>query len=259
MMSPIGIKYCGMIFFMGKFFRGIRAIVSLFNPAKWGPFLYAYEISRFDYAFSISWSQGAEDLAVLPLLEEIHQGRYLDIGAHHPSRFSVTRHLYQRGWTGVNVDANADLLQEFNRCRPRDVNLNFCVGEMESYEFFTFEEPAISTVSQSWRDSFINEQNAYSKTSIVSGISLRKILEEYFPNQGPDFLNVDIEGADFEALKSGSFETLPEKLKPGWILVETRPPLAKVVQADTVEFLTSSGYEIWLILPFATLLGLRKP
>jgi len=241
-----------------KFLRASRALLSLRNKRTWGPFVEAFETTHFDHGFSVSWSQAAEDLALLAVLSDITDGRYLDIGAHHPTRFSVTRHLFQRGWSGVNVDANIDLLQDFIRTRPLDISINFCVGNKKEYELSVFNETAISTVNPEWDKKFIRENNIRKSIRTVPGISLRELLDEYFPSKGPDFLNVDIEGADLEAIKSGNFDTLQIERRPEWILLESNAPLSNVLKTDTIQLLTSYGYEIWLVLPFATLMRVMK-
>jgi hypothetical protein len=103
---------------INKLLRFIRALCKILDLKTWGPFVEIAEVSGFDHAVSISWSQGGEDLALLSLLG-MELGSYLDIGSHHPSRFSVTRHLYQRGWSGVNVEANSALIPEFNKKEKR--------------------------------------------------------------------------------------------------------------------------------------------
>ena len=255
-----GVKISGMLSSMknSKYWRMLKALASLRNKRSWGPFVEAFETTKFDHSFSVSWSQSSEDLALLAVLGSTKAGRYLDIGAHHPTRFSVTRHLFQLGWTGVNVDANSDLLQEFFYQRPQDVSLNYCVGHESEYELSVFNETAISTVNPSWNLRFIQENNVKITTRIVPGISLRELLEKYFPSKGPDLLNIDIEGADFDAITSGDFETLSREQWPLWILVESLPPLQKTLETDTVQALISYGYEIWLVLPFACLLKLER-
>lgn len=39
------------------------------------------------------------------LFNDSSSGIYVDIGAHHPFRFSNTYVFYKRGWRGINVDA----------------------------------------------------------------------------------------------------------------------------------------------------------
>lgn len=239
-----------------KIRRLIRAIFSLCAPRSWGPFVETYEKTRFDHAFSVSWSQAGEDLAILAALGNVKNLRYLDVGAHHPSRFSVTRHLFENGWTGVNVDANIDLISNFENSRPKDVNLNRCVGSLESYEISIFKETAISTVDAAWAAKFRNENNEISEVRIVPGISLRELITRYFPQGDLEFLNVDIEGADIDALESAGFASLDKKLWPNWILVEADPPISRLQTNQAVQFMFELGYEIFLVLPFACLLKL---
>lgn len=256
----LGVKISGIVSTMNnsKVLRLLRALLSLRKKSSWGPFVEAFETTKFDHGFSVSWSQAAEDLAILAVLGDIQKGRYLDIGAHHPTRFSVTRHLFQHGWSGVNVDANSDLLPNFMKVRPLDTSLNFCVGDQGEYQLSVFDETAISTVNPDWDSKFLQEKNVRNSVRTVPGITLQKLLETYFPTRGPDFLNVDIEGADCEAVKSGKLDLLPQNLRPVWILVESNAPLSSAVQTDTVQLLVSWGYEIWLVLPFACLLKLAQ-
>lgn len=250
-----GVQIFGMLSFMNnKAWRMLKALASLRNKRSWGPFVEAYETTKFDHSFSVSWSQSSEDLALLATLGHIKNGRYLDIGAHHPTRFSVTRHLFQLGWTGVNVDANVDLLPEFSRQRPRDVSLNYCVGRASEYELSVFNETAISTVNPAWESRFIQENNLKNSTRLVPGITLRELLEEYFASKGPDLLNIDVEGADLDVITSGQFESLSFELRPSWVLVESPASLQRTLETETVLALISCGYEIWLILPYACLL-----
>jgi hypothetical protein len=99
--------------------RFVAALRLLRKKSTWGPFTEIAEATGFDHAITVSWSQGGEDIALMHLLGIQQSGRYIDVGAHHPSRFSVTRHLYQLGWTGVNIDANQELIDTFEQVRER--------------------------------------------------------------------------------------------------------------------------------------------
>lgn len=243
---------------MKKAKRFLLSLLGLRSKRTWGPFTETYEQTKFDHAFSVSWSQAGEDIALSLLITKDKQiGFYLDIGAHNPSRFSVTRHLYQLGWNGINVDANPELGPAFIRQRKRDTFLNAAVGKQESYEFHIFNEPAISTVNEDWRKRFISEGNGLKKIVQVDGVTLRSLLEQRPNSQKVDLLNIDIEGADYDALLSISFETLPNSLFPNWLLLETSPPVAEALRTNSVELAVKYGYKPWVILPMATLL--RSP
>jgi FkbM family methyltransferase len=235
----------------------IFALFSLLRPRAWGPFLEAYSITRFDHAFSISWSQGGEDTALLQLLDTNRNGAYIDVGCHHPSRFSVTRHLYQRGWRGVNIDANPEVGEFFKRERPDELFIHACVGNSSSYLFTIFEERALSTSDLVWKNRYINEHQKVFKEVQVPGISLFKIITENFKTS-PDLLIVDAEGSDFDVISSCKWDCLPRNLWPLWILCETTPPISEVIDSNHVNLLIDLGYEIICSLPMSTILKLKS-
>ena len=237
--------------------RALKSIFLLFNPKTWGPFVEIAEVTRFDHAINVSWSQAGEDIALQQLSNQVRNGKYIDIGAHHPSRFSVTRHLYQLGWSGVNVDANQELINIFDKVRKRDLNICAAVGPKPSYEFTIFEEPAISTFDPEWRDRFLGEKNRIARIVEVEGRTLRAILDDFEPNLPIDLLTIDAEGADFEVLKSIDFETLENARFPKWIFLEAGAPISSALQAPAVKLAMEWGYEPHMVLAMSTLLSYK--
>jgi len=73
---------------------------------------------------AVSFAQEGEDR----VLYRMFQGRfgrpgfYVDVGAHHPTRFSNTYLFYRMGWRGINLDAMPGSMAAFARARPRDIN-----------------------------------------------------------------------------------------------------------------------------------------
>lgn len=246
---------------MNKPVRLIRALLGLTNPKTWGVFTETFERTKFDAAFSISYSQGAEDLSFINTLladsriADQSLRNYIDVGAHDPNRFSVTRHLYQSGWHGVNIDANKNLGAKFLKWRPRDVFIWAAVGAKPEYTFYAFEETAISTSNLEWRDGAIRAGNRVTREEKVPGRTLRSIIDDYFP-EGVGLLNIDIEGSDDDALMSLELETLEVQRKPKWLLLETSPPVEAALKSPAVDYALSNGYTAWLVLPMGTLLKL---
>ena len=243
---------------MNKPIRFLKAILNLVRKSTWGPFTEVSEISHFDHAFSVSWAQGGEDLALLHALKGLKQGRYIDVGAHHPSRFSVTRHLYQMGWSGINIDANQELIENFKRSRPRDTNLCLAVGPEQRYEFTIFEEPAISTLDKEWRQKFLNEQNKIVRIVEVEGRSLRKILDDFESEKRLELLAIDAEGSDLQVLQSLDLSSLEEKRFPQWLLLEASPPVSNALDTPAVAYAMDWGYEPHMILAMSTLLRFKE-
>lgn len=233
----------------------IIGFVSLLNPRRWGVFQETYSRTKFDAAFTPSWSQAGEDLALENSILSNSPGKfYLDIGAHDPNRFSVTRKLYSNGWTGIDIDGNSKYESEFNKFRSRNKFLNVCVGSRDTYEFTIFSEGAISTANQDWVSKFKSEGAQEIAKVKVQGMSLRAILDLPSVPKKVDFVNIDIEGADEDALRSIEFENLPKDRYPRWLLLETAPPISSSLEFPAVKYAIEHGYQPWLVLPMATLL-----
>ena len=85
-------------------FKFILNILS--RPKFLNSILIRYEKGELnEFAISI-WAQAGEDFAIENILKGQEKGFFIDIGAHHPERFSVTKRLNLKGWTGINVDAD---------------------------------------------------------------------------------------------------------------------------------------------------------
>ena len=92
------------------------------------------------------YGQDGEDLILNRLLDGQMQGFYVDVGAHHPIRFSNTYLFYERGWTGINIDAMPGSMKKFRKLRPRDINVECGVASSSGkLTFHRFNEPALNT------------------------------------------------------------------------------------------------------------------
>ena len=53
-----------------------------------------------------NFSQSDEEQVLNELFNKTQKGFYVDVGCHHPRRYSNTALLYNKGWHGVNIDAD---------------------------------------------------------------------------------------------------------------------------------------------------------
>ena len=238
-----------------KFIWLLKGLFALLDFRKLGVFQEIYKLTRFDAAISPSWSQNGEDIAIEALVQRSGATKfYLDIGAHDPNRFSVTRKLYQDGWVGIDVDGNPNYEKKFKKLRPKNEFLNVCVGQKDQYEFTIFSEGAISSANPEWVRRFLDEGNLIESNITVPGRTLRQILDSPQVPKRVGFINIDIEGADEDALKSIDFASLELSRYPSWILLETSPPVSQALDSPAVKYAIEFGYRPWAVLPMATLL-----
>ena len=83
-----------------------------------------------------SYSQDGEDKLLVEYFNFKKEGFFIDIGCHHPKRFSNTYLLHKRGWSGINIDANPWTIFLFNIFRGKDINLCTVVGTNPNPVFF---------------------------------------------------------------------------------------------------------------------------
>lgn len=189
-----------------------------------------------------SYSQEGEDIVLRRFLDEATPGFYVDVGCHHPYRFSNTYYYYRRGWCGINIDADPSLIDEFNKRRPRDINLAVGVGTKDHLTFYVFNERAINTFDAKLAKER-SKINGYKiiEEKTIEVIPLREILERHLPkDQSIDFMSVDVEGKDLEVIKSNDWK----KFRPKFILVECLdiPSLKKIGSSQMAKFLADKGY-----------------
>ena len=167
-----------------------------------------------------AYSQEGEDLFLTKLLGSRVPGFYVDVGAHHPARYSNTYLLYKRGWRGINIDATPGSMKLFDRLRPDDINIeSFVSSDSEPRTFFLLSEPALNTASEPLAQHRGSENPDYRITDsvVVRPRTLAQVLDESLPeNQHIDLLSVDVEGGDLDVLRSNDWS----RYRPGLVMVE---------------------------------------
>lgn len=139
----------------------------------------------------------------------IYSPNYLDIGAHHPFDISNTALMYSRGCRGVNVEANPNLHAAFLAHRPDDINVNVGVASKPgTMPFYMFDETSgLNTFCKDEVDSLLKGNSGLVVRDVknIAVITLADILKTYCDERPPDFLNVDVEGLDYDVLSSYPF------------------------------------------------------
>lgn len=191
---------------------------------------------------NLCFAQDGEDLLLDRLLSRSPRGFYVDIGAHHPVRFSNTYLFYRRGWSGINVDAEPGSMRLFERLRQRDINIECGVaGHSGTLMFHRFNEPALNTFDEV--EASLKDRPPYRLTerTQVAVRRLDEILNQYLPeNQEIDFMSVDVEGKDYEVLDSNDWT----RFRPKYVLAETlRSELLDLVACPVVQLLDDKGYK----------------
>jgi len=217
---------------MKQFKRLIRPLVEVLYPF----YLFGYK----------SYSQYGEDMVLKAFIEmeypKNYKGFYIDIGAHHPFRFSNTAYFYKKRWRGINVEPTPTLIKKFHSLRKRDININAAVGiSDEPLMFYFFNEPALNSFD---RELALSSENYRYKIIDRAEIPIEKlssILDKNLP-KGTEitFMTVDVEGFDFKVLKSNDWQ----KYKPKFILIENEIDFENIMLNKVYNYLKDKGYQL---------------
>jgi FkbM family methyltransferase len=144
--------------------------------------------------------------------------RYLDIGAHHPTYLSNTYFFYHQGASGVCVEPDPSLFQEFPRLRPRDIHINCGVGLVSGFaDFFVMSTPTLNTFSIEEATRYAASGNYYIKTQKKIEIQcVNNLIENNFTSC-PNLVSLDIEGWDLIVLRNFNFR----RYRPEIFCIET--------------------------------------
>ena len=174
-----------------------------------------------------SYSAFGEDVEIKKHFKKNFKGFYVDVGCYHPIKANNTLLLHQRGWTGINIDINKLSIDLFNFCRPQDVNLNLAISKKKIERVYYQKE--LSLLNSIKRKQAKAAFQGKILTKKIKSKSLNRVLElSKFKNQKIDFLDVDVEGSDFEVLSSLNFK----KYAPKLISVEIMPENLDVSKMD---------------------------
>jgi FkbM family methyltransferase len=126
--------------------------------------------------------------------------RFLDVGAYHPTQFSNTRALYERGWSGVMIEPSPGpmraLLKEYGEDQ-RITLVQAAVASNECLVRMKITDDAISTsdpgVAETWKS-----VGGYFGSMLVPAITPAQISNQF---GGFDFINLDAEGVSVDLFR----------------------------------------------------------
>ena len=156
---------------------------------------------------SIHLAEFGEDIFVRRFFKKVKKGFYVDVGAYHPIKGSLTYDLYKKNWTGINIDLSKISIDLFKFSRPKDINLRAAVTDFDGKTFFYENSP-------------INQQNSLKENSDTQKIEidcykLNTILENQ-KIETIDYLNIDAEGNDLKVISTFNFK----KFEPFLVSIE---------------------------------------
>lgn len=187
----------------------------------------------------ISHAQNFEDVILWRALKEIQNGFYVDIGAHDPDLYSVSKGFYEIGWRGIHVEPVAEHAAHIRAARPDEIVVEAAISTRPSpISFFAVEHTGLSTA----RRELVHEYTASGFTTVerqVPCFPLSELFDRYV-DRPVHWLKIDVEGLESEVIRSW----LPSSIRPWIVAVESTVPMTQTPNHQEWEpELLSLGYD----------------
>lgn len=194
-----------------------------------------------------SFAQVGEDCILQYLFRQLGKDRitYLDIGTNHPVHGNNTYAFYLAGSRGVCVEPDPSLCKQIRRHRPGDTCLNVGIGltEQQQSDFFVFPNDGWNTFSREEAELRRSSGMPYSQVLQIPLKNINDIIATGF-SATPDLVSIDVEGLDFDILKSLDFS----RHAPLVLVVETLrfgATRQAMKHQEMIAYVKSQGYMIY--------------
>ena len=166
-----------------------------------------------------SYAQNGEDVVLARAFAGRSEGFYVDVGANDPTEDSVTRHFYDLGWRGVNIEPQLSYYEALRKARPQDTTLNLGIAAKSGTLTMHYvpRAPGMSTFSEQQAKLLVDAGYELEQRELEVR-PLDEVLAEH-ADQPIDFLKVDVEGLEDEVLGGVDWS----RWRPRVIVVETSP------------------------------------
>lgn len=192
-----------------------------------------------------SWSGGWEDLIIDEIVRKLkinyNEMKYIELGVLSPVTGSNTFYFYQRGATGILVEANPGLIRNIKKFRSADKVINKAVyaGSEREVSFYISECAGLSSVKPDWVEQGGEGWKKYGRKETIQIPTIH--INDVFAmlERKCNLLSMDIEGYDYEAINSLDFR----KYRPQIIILELLS--GRCDTPKIVKLLLEKGYMLY--------------
>ena len=146
----------------------------------------------------------------------MENGVYVDVGAHDGKTINNTLFFHKyRNWVGINIEPIKSVYDQLVLNRPADININVAVCSTDGTANFIQNSGYTEMISglASYYDTRHTERLAYenkhtnSTTAMITVPTQRlETIFDQYNIKHVDYLSIDVEGAEFEVIKSINFD-----------------------------------------------------
>lgn len=187
------------------------------------------ELLKQERFVSYSYKDTNEDIILNHVLKNDNDIFWIDIGCNDPYFGSVTQAFYDRGFHGINIDIQPEIMEITKAVRPRDINLLVGVGSTCSKGRY-YQMDDIGGLTTMAAENV--KQESLKSEKEIDILPLKAICEEHLEKgQEISFLKIDVEGMEEAVLLGADFV----KYRPRIVVIEATVPMTTIPVYDKWE------------------------
>ncbi len=192
-----------------------------------------------------SFAQNGEDVVLWRALGHIAHGRYVDVGANHPTNDSVTRAFYDHGWRGITIEPDPTFAALLQDERPGDVVIEAAMTSHpnEPTTLHQIPDTGLSTLVDAIGDA--HRSAGYEIHDVtISTRTLDDVLAEFeWATDAIHFLSIDVEGSESDVLQGLDLQ----RWRPWVLVIEAIAPNGnRPTHKDWEKLVCDAGYRFCL-------------
>ena len=171
-------------------------------------------------------------------LGDVGAGFFIDVGAQHPIKDSVSKIFSEHGWRGIHVEPTPEFSDMLRKDRPNETVIAAVVSENQgTVTFFNIADTGLSTGRRDIAEAHAAAGYPYREITVPT-VSLDELLA-LAPSDDIHWLKIDVEGMEREVLESWR-----TSLRRPWIVViEANLPGSQTPSHESwEELIIAKGY-----------------
>lgn len=185
-----------------------------------------------------SRAQNFEDVMLWRAVGDVEAGFFIDVGAQHPIKDSVSKIFSEHGWRGIHVEPTPEFSDMLRTDRPNETVIAAVVSEKQgTVTFFNIADTGLSTGRRDIAEAHAAAGYPYREITVPT-LSLDDLLA-LAPSDDIHWLKIDVEGMEREVLESWR-----TSLRRPWIVViEANLPGSQTPSHESwEELILAKGY-----------------
>lgn len=185
-----------------------------------------------------SRAQNFEDVMLWRAVGGVETGFFIDVGAQHPIKDSVSKIFSEKGWLGIHVEPTPEYANMLREDRPGETVISAAISARTgTISFFAITDTGLSTGDRDIAEAHAAAGHPY-REIIVPTLSLDDLLA-LAPSDDIHWLKIDVEGMEQDVLESW----LLSPRRPWVVLIEANLPGSQLPSHERWEALIlAKGY-----------------